>query len=142
MKTIFIKEHEQNRNWFLIDAAGKPLGRVAAKAASILRGKTKATFAANQNMGDYVVIINAAKAVVTGGKEQKKIYYNHTGFVGGLKEYTYETLLGKHPEEPMYRAVTGMLPGGRLGRALADNVKIYAGGENPHAEQNPQPIEL
>ena len=118
------------------------IGVSAAKAASILRGKTKATFAANQNMGDYVVIINAAKAVVTGGKEQKKIYYNHTGFVGGLKEYTYETLLGKHPEEPMYRAVTGMLPGGRLGRALADNVKIYAGAEHPHAAQNPQPIEL
>ena len=142
MKTIFIKEHEQNRNWFLIDAAGKPLGRVAAKAASILRGKTKATFAANQNMGDYVVIINAAKAVVTGGKEQKKIYYHHTGFVGGLRAHTYEKLLDKHPTKPMELAVAGMLPHGRLGRKMMDCVKIYAGAEHPHAAQNPQPVEL
>ena len=142
MKTIFIKEHEQNRNWFLIDAAGKPLGRVAAKAASILRGKTKATFAANQNMGDYVVIINAAKAVVTGGKEQKKIYYHHTGFVGGLRAHTYEKLLDKHPTKPMELAVAGMLPHGRLGRKMMDCVKIYAGAEHPHAAQNPQPVEF
>ncbi|MCR4626190.1 MAG: 50S ribosomal protein L13 [Treponema sp.] len=142
MKTIFIKEHEQARKWYLIDAAGKPLGRVAAKAAAILRGKNKAAFTTNQNMGDYVVIINAEKAVVTGGKETKKIYYKHTGFVGGLNHYSYETLLAKHPEEPMMRAVTGMLPGGRLGRALSDNVKIYAGAEHPHAAQNPEPVEL
>ena len=142
METIFVKEYDQPRKWYIIDAAGKTMGRVAAKAAYIARGKNKASYTKNQLMGDFVVIINAEKAVVTGGKEQKKIYYNHTGFVGGLKEYTYETLLGKHPEEPMYRAVTGMLPGGRLGRALADNVKIYAGAEHPHAAQNPQPIEL
>src|SRR5574344_2382475 len=132
MKTIFVKEHEQDRKWYLIDAAGKPLGRVAAKAAAILRGKKKATFAVNQNMGDYVVIINAAKAVVTGAKFTDKIYYQYTGFVGNLKHYTYERMLEKHPEEPMFIAVKGMLPNGRLGRALSDNVKIYAGAEHPH----------
>ena len=142
MKTIFIKEHEQNRKWYLIDAEGKSLGRVAAKAASILRGKNKAAFTTNQNMGDYVVIINAEKAVVTGGKEQKKIYYHHTGFVGGLRAHTYEKLAEKHPTDPMAIAVAGMLPHGRLGRKMMDNVKIYAGAEHPHAAQNPQPIEL
>lgn len=142
METIFVKEAEQARKWYIIDAEGKPLGRVAAKAAAIARGKNKATFTRNQLMGDFVVIINAAKAAVTGGKETKKIYYHHTGFVGGLRAHTYEKLLEKHPEDPMKIAVVGMLPNGRLGRKMMDNVKIYAGAEHPHAAQNPQPIEL
>ena len=112
METIFVKEHEQARKWYVIDAAGKPLGRVAAKAA------------------------------VTGGKEKKKIYYHHTGFVGGLRAHTYEKLLEKHPTQPMEIAVAGMLPHGRLGRKMMDCVKIYAGAEHPHAAQNPQPVEL
>lgn len=142
MKTIFVKEHEQKRDWFIIDAAGKPLGRVAAKAASVLRGKTKVTFATNQNMGDYVVIINADKVAVTGGKEQKKIYYKHSGFVGGLKSHTFEKLIERHPEDPIRLAIKGMLPNGRLGRAIMDNVKIYAGAEHPHAAQNPKALEV
>lgn len=142
MNTIFVKEHEQARKWYIIDAAGKPMGRVAAKAASVARGKNKPTFTKNQNMGDYVVIINADKVLVTGGKEQKKIYYHHTGFVGGLKAQTFEKLLEKHPEDPLKLAVKGMLPHGRLGRAMMDNVKIYAGADHPHAAQNPQPLEV
>jgi large subunit ribosomal protein L13 len=142
METIFVKENDQARKWYIIDAAGKPMGRVAAKAAYIARGKNKATFTRNQLMGDFVIIINAEKALVTGGKEQKKIYHHHTGFVGGLRSYTYEKVLEKHPTEPMARAVEGMLPGGRLGRKMMDCVKIYAGEAHPHVAQNPQPVEL
>ena len=143
MKTIFVNEKEQKRDWFVIDAAGKPLGRVAAKAASIVRGKEKPTYTPNQEMGDYVVIIHADKVAVTGGKEQKKIYYKYTtGYVGSLKAHTFEKLIEKHPEDPIRLAVKGMLPNGRLGRVLMDNVKIYAGPEHPHAAQNPKAVEL
>ena len=143
MKTIFVNEKEQKRDWFVIDAAGKPLGRVAAKAASIVRGKEKPTYTPNQEMGDYVVIINADKVAVTGGKEQKKIYYKYTtGYVGSLKAHTFEKLIEKHPEDPIRLAVKGILPNGRLGRVLMDNVKIYAGPEHPHAAQNPKAVEL
>ena len=143
MKTIFVNEKEQKRDWFVIDAAGKPLGRVAAKAASIVRGKEKPTYTPNQEMGDYVVIINADKVAVTGAKEQKKIYYKYTtGYVGSLKAHTFEKLIEKHPEDPIRLAVKGMLPNGRLGRVLMDNVKIYAGPEHPHAAQNPKAVEL
>ena len=143
MKTIFVNEKEQKRDWFVIDAAGKPLGRVAAKAASIVRGKEKPTYTPNQEMGDYVVIINADKVAVTGGKEQKKIYYKYTtGYVGSLKAHTFEKLIEKHPEDPIRLAVKGMLPNGRLGRVLMDNVKVYAGPEHPHAAQNPKAVEL
>ena len=142
MDTIFVKESEQARKWYVIDAAGKPLGRVAAKAAAIARGKNKVTYTKNQNMGDFVVIINAEKVAVTGGKEQKKIYHHHTGFVGGLSSQTFEKLLEKHPTDPLALAVAGMLPHNRLGRKLMDNVKIYAGAEHPHTAQKPEAIEL
>ena len=123
MKTIFVNEQEQKREWFLIDAEGKPLGRVASKIAAIVRGKTKFTFTPNQNMGDYVVVINAGKVALSGGKEQKKLYYKHTGFVGGLRSYTFEKLSEKHPEDPIRLAVKGMLPSGRLGRAILEKKK-------------------
>lgn len=143
MKTIFVNERDQKREWFIIDAAGKTLGRVAAKAAAIVRGKEKATYTPNQEMGDYVVIINADKIAVSGGKEQKKIYYKYTtGYVGSLKAHTFEKLIEKHPTDPLRIAVKGMLPHGRLGRVLIQNVKIYAGSEHPHAAQNPKVIEL
>ncbi len=142
MKTIFVNEQEQKREWFLIDAEGKPLGRVASKIAAIVRGKTKFTFTPNQNMGDYVVVINAGKVALSGGKEQKKLYYKHTGFVGGLRAYTFEKLSEKHPEDPIRLAVKGMLPSGRLGRAILENVKIYAGADHPHKAQNPKPLEV
>ncbi len=143
MKTVFVNEKAQKRDWYIIDAAGKSLGRVAAKAAAIVRGKEKATYTPNQEMGDYVVIINADKVAVTGGKEQKKIYYKYsTGFVGSLKAHTFEKLIERHPEDPIRLAVKGMLPHGRLGRTLMGNVKIYAGAEHPHAAQNPKSVEL
>lgn len=142
MKTIFVNEQEQKHEWFLIDAEGKPLGRVASKIAAIVRGKTKFTFTPNQNMGDYVVVINAGKVALSGGKEQKKLYYKHTGFVGGLRSYTFEKLSEKHPEDPIRLAVKGMLPSGRLGRAILENVKIYAGADHPHKAQNPKPLEV
>ena len=119
------------------------LCKKSAKAASIVRGKEKPTYTPNQEMGDYVVIINADKVAVTGGKEQKKIYYKYTtGYVGSLKAHTFEKLIEKHPEDPIRLAVKGMLPNGRLGRVLMDNVKIYAGPEHPHAAQNPKAVEL
>lgn len=142
MKTIFVNEQEQKREWFLIDAEGKPLGRVASKIAAVVRGKTKFTFTPNQNMGNYVVVINAGKVALSGGKEQKKLYYKHTGFVGGLRSYTFEKLSEKHPEDPIRLAVKGMLPSGRLGRAILENVKIYAGADHPHKAQNPKPLEV
>ena len=142
MDTIFAKAQDIKRAWYVIDAAGKPLGRVAAKAAALARGKHKATYAPHQNTGDYVVIINADKVAVSGGKEQKKMYYNYTGFVGNLKHFTCEKLLARHPSEPLERAIKGMLPHNRLGRVLFENVKVYAGAEHPHKAQNPQPLEV
>lgn len=142
MKTIFVNERDAVRNWYVIDAAGKPLGRVAAKAAAMLRGKHKATYAPNQEMGDFIVIVNADKVAVTGAKFTDKMYYHHTGYVGGLKSFTFEKKIERHPEAPIMLAIKGMLPNGRLGRKLLKNVKIYAGENHPHASQNPQPLEI
>ena len=142
MKTIFVNERDAVRNWYVVDAAGKPLGRVAAKVASVLRGKHKATFARNQEMGDYVVIINADKVAVTGAKFNDKLYHYHTGYVGGLKTFTFEKKIQRHPDAPLMLAIKGMLPKGPLGRAMLKNVKVYAGTEHPHTAQNPQPLEI
>jgi large subunit ribosomal protein L13 len=142
MNTVFIKPDKVERKWFVIDAEGKVLGRVAAKAASIVRGKEKAIFAPHQEVGDYVVIVNADKAVLTGRKPVQKLYYRHTGYVGGLKSLNYEKLAARHPESPLELAVKGMLPKGPLGRKLLKNVKVYAGSKHPHEAQNPQPINL
>nr|NLK45264.1 50S ribosomal protein L13 [Treponema sp.] len=142
MKTIFLNEREAVRNWYVIDAANKPLGRVAAKTASVLRGKDKFSYTPNQEMGDFVVIINAEKVAVTGKKATDKMYYHHTGYVGGIKAKNFEKLIERHPEAPLMEAIKGMIPNGRLGRRLLTNVKIYAGAEHPHAAQNPQPLEV
>jgi len=142
MNTVFVKPAKVERKWFVIDADGKVIGRVAAKAASIVRGKEKAIFAPHQEMGDYVVIINANKAVLTGRKPVQKLYYHHTGYVGGLKTQNFEKLSARHPESPMELAIKGMLPKGPLGRKLFKNVKVYAGENHPHAAQNPQSINL
>jgi large subunit ribosomal protein L13 len=142
MDTVFVKPAKVERKWFVIDAEGKVLGRVAARAASIVRGKEKVVFAPHQEMGDFVVIINAGKAVVTGRKTVQKLYYRHSGYVGGLKTVNYEKLSAKHPASPMELAVKGMLPKGPLGRKLLKNVKVYAGPRHPHAAQNPQAINL
>ncbi|MCQ2594989.1 MAG: 50S ribosomal protein L13 [Treponemataceae bacterium] len=142
MKTIFVNEQEAVRNWYVIDAAGKPLGRVAAKAAAVVRGKNKASFTPNQEMGDFVVIINAEKIEVTGNKFLGKMYYHHTGHVGGLKARTFEKTLERDGTAPLKEAIKGMIPHNRLGRRLMNNVKIYVGSEHPHTAQNPQPLEV
>lgn len=142
MKTLFVKPAEVERKWYVIDAEGKPLGRVAAKAAAMVRGKEKALYTPHQEVGDYVVIVNAEKVAVTGAKRRDKLYYRHTGYAGGLKSTTFEKLIARHPTSPLQLAVKGMLPKGPLGRKLLLNVKIYAGAEHPHAAQNPQKIEF
>lgn len=142
MKTIFIKEHEAPRSWYVIDATGKPLGRVAAKVAAMLRGKHKTCFAPHEEIGDYVVVINADKVAVTGNKAKDKMYYRHTGYVGGLKAINFNGLIQKKPTEPLMLAIKGMLPKGHLGRKLLGNAKIYAGTEHPHKAQNPIAVEV
>lgn len=142
MKTIFVKPAEAPRAWYLIDAKDKVLGRVAVKVANIVRGKNKAIFTPHQEVGDYVVVINAGNIGVTGGKEEKKLYRRHTGFPGGLKTDTFQSLSARHPTAPLENAIWGMLPKGPLGRKLFLNVKIYAGAEHPHAAQNPQAIDV
>ena len=142
MKTIFAKESELKNNWYIIDASGKTLGRVASKVASVLRGKNKASYEPNSICGDCVVIINAEKIEVSGKKHSDMLYRHYTGFVGGLRSYSFDTLIAKHPTDPLRRTIAGMLPHNRLGRKLINNVKIYAGAEHPHAAQKPEKIEL
>jgi len=141
MKTIFAKPALVKRKWYVIDAEGKILGRVAAKVASIVRGKNKAIFVPHQEIGDFVVVINADKIAVTGRKAQQKMYYKHSGYVGGLKANNYEKVIERHPTMPLENAIKGMLPKGPLGRKMAKNAKIYAGTEHPHGSQKPVPIE-
>ena len=141
MKTVFAKPASVERKWYVIDAEGKVLGRVAAKVAAIVRGKNKAIFVPHQEIGDFVVVINADKVVVTGKKSEQKVYYSHSGYVGGLKTKTYEKLIEKHPTRPLQNAIKGMLPKGPLGRKMAKNVKLYAGTAHPHDSQKPVPIE-
>jgi large subunit ribosomal protein L13 len=142
MKTVFIKPALAERKWFVIDAEGKVMGRVAAKVASIVRGKTKAIYAPHQEVGDYVVVINADKIAVTGRKAQQKMYYRHSGYPGGLKAHNFEKVIARHPTAPLENAIKGMLPKGPLGRKLAKNAKVYAGSAHPHAAQNPTLIEM
>lgn len=142
MKTIFVTSATAERSWYIIDAEGKPLGRVAAKVASMLRGKNKPTYTPSQETGDFVVVINAEKVAVTGRKRQNKMYYRHSGYPGGLKDFTFNELLGRDPVAPLELAVRGMLPKGPLGRKLYKNAKIYAGSQHPHAAQMPAAIDL
>jgi len=142
MKTVFAKPASIERKWYIIDAEGKVLGRLAAKIATIARGKNKAIFVPNQEIGDFIVVINADKVAVTGRKTQQKMYYRHTGYVGGLKVSNFEKVMEKHPTMPLEAAIKGMLPKGPLGRKLAKNIKIYAGTSHPHSAQNPIPLEV
>lgn len=137
MKT-FIPKPGENAKWLLIDAENKVLGRVAAEAAHILRGKNKPTYTPFLDCGDHVVIINADKVVVTGNKGEQKKYYRHSGYVGGMRETTFDKMMEKHPTRALTLAITGMLPHTSLGRKQATNVRIYAGAEHPHTAQNPQ----
>ncbi len=142
MKTLFTKGNDVKNDWYVIDASGKTLGRVAALAASVLRGKNKPTFEPNSLCGDFVVIINAEKIQVSGKKPDDMMYRHYTGFVRGLRSYSFNELLAKNPTEPLRRTIVGMLPHNRLGRQMAGNLKIYAGSEHPHAAQNPKPLEV
>jgi len=142
MKTIFVKPSEVVRKWYIIDAEDKVLGKVAAKAAELVRGKHKALYTPHQEVGDFVIIVNAAKAVVTGRKREQKQYYRHSGYPGGLTTETYEKALKRKPVFPVEHAVRGMLPKGRLGRKLFNNVKVYADARHPHAAQQPEPVEV
>ena len=142
MSTTLLKKETLERKWYVIDAAGKPLGRVAAKAAVILRGKNKPQFTPNSDCGDFVVVINADKVQLTGNKAATKTYYRHSGYNGGLKAESFRQAMEKHPEKVIERAVRGMLPKTTLGRAQMTKLKVYAGAEHPHAAQNPTKIEL
>ena len=142
MKTFMPKAADITRKWYVVDAEGLALGRVASQVANILRGKNKPIYTPNVDTGDYVIVINASKIVLTGKKLDQKIYYKHSGYVGGLKETKYRKLLAEKPEVAMRHAVVGMLPKGPLGRQMAKKLKIYAGAEHEHAAQQPEKLEL
>ena len=142
MKTFMPKAADITRKWYVVDAEGLALGRVASQVANILRGKNKPIYTPNVDTGDFVIVINADKVVLTGKKLDQKIYYKHSGYVGGLKETKYRKLLAEKPEEAMRHAVVGMLPKGPLGRQMAKKLKIYAGAEHEQAAQQPEKLEL
>lgn len=142
MKTFMQTKETVERTWYVIDAADKPLGRVATKAATILRGKHKATFTPHIDCGDYVIIINADKVKLTGNKINDKMYYNHSGFPGGLRTRNAKTMLESYPVEMVERAVNGMLPTGPLGRQMYRKLFVYAGSEHKHEAQKPTTITI
>ena len=142
MKTFVAKEHEIEKTWHLIDASDKVLGRLATEIANILRGKNKAVFTPHMDAGDYVVVVNAAKVVLTGEKLEKKVYYRHSGYVGGLKKAIAKEMLQKRPENLIRLAVKGMLPKNSLGRRQLAKLKIYAGPDHPHQAQKPEKLEV
>ena len=142
MKTFMQTKETVERKWYVIDAADKPLGRVATKAATILRGKHKATFTPHIDCGDYVIIINADKVKLTGNKVNDKMYYNHSGFPGGLRTRNAKTMLESYPVEMVERAVNGMLPNGPLGRQMYRKLFVYAGSEHKHEAQKPTTITI
>ncbi len=142
MSTYMAKAGQVARKWYIIDAAGKPLGRVAAQAAVLLRGKHKPEFTPHVDCGDHVIIINCGKAVLTGKKLEQKKWYRHTGWIGGLKEVKYSTLMAQRPEKAMELAVTGMIPSNTIGRAACTRLRVYAGTEHAHAAQKPEVYEF
>jgi large subunit ribosomal protein L13 len=138
MKSYVAKPHEIQRKWYVMDAEGQTLGRLASEAASILRGKKKPIFTPFIDTGDYVIVVNAEKVEVTGKKRKEKIYKRHTGYPGGLREITFDKLLAKRPEEIIRHAIKGMMPNGKLGRAMFKKLKVYAGPEHKHVAQKPE----
>ncbi|HSG79979.1 MAG TPA: 50S ribosomal protein L13 [Acidimicrobiia bacterium] len=141
-KTYTPRAADIERSWWVVDATDLPLGRLASEVAKILRGKHKPTFAPHMDGGDYVVVINAEKIAVTGGKAAQKMYYRHSGYPGGLSESGFEEMRAKHPERIVERAVRGMLPKNRLGRAIYRKLKVYAGQDHPHTGQQPQVLDI
>ena len=142
MKTFMLRKEDVNTKWYVIDAEGQNLGRVATKAAHILRGKHKVTFTPHVNCGDAVIIINSGKVNLTGDKLNKKIYYNHSGYRGGLSVRTAKTMKNEYPVEMVERAIKGMLPKNRLGRQMFKKLYVYEGAEHNHEAQKPERIEL
>ena len=142
MKSYMQKKETVDRKWYVIDAAGKPLGRVATLAATYLRGKHKPTYTPHIDCGDNIIIINVEKGVLTGNKEDKKIYYNHSMYQGGLRERTAKEMRERYPEEMMERAVKGMLPHNRLGRQMYKKLFVYAGENHKHEAQKPEVLEV
>ena len=140
MKTFTPKADEIERRWWVVDAEGQILGRLATQVASVLRGKHKVQFTPHLDVGDYVVVVNAEKIAVTGDRLAQKTYYRHSGYPGGLREQTLEELLARHPDRAVRLAVKGMLPRNRLGRQTYRKLKVYAGPDHPHAAQAPKPL--
>lgn len=142
MKTYSAKAHEVKRDWYIVDASDKVLGRLATEIARRLRGKHKAEYTPHVDTGDYIIVTNAEKVTVTGQKFKDKMYYHHTGFPGGIKSMTFEKLQQKHPVRIIERAVKGMLPRNPLGREMYRKLKIYVGADHPHAAQQPKQLEI
>ena len=142
MKSFMQTKETVDRKWYVLDAKGLPLGRVASRAAVVLRGKHKATYTPHIDCGDYVIIVNAKEVKLTGDKLNKKIYYTHSGYVGGLRERTAKTMIEKYPVEMVERAVKGMLPKNRLGRQMYKKLFVYEGETHPHMAQKPEVLEL
>lgn len=142
MKTFTAKNEEVTRDWYLVDASDKTLGRLATEIARRLRGKHKPEYTPHVDTGDYIVVVNANKVKVTGNKARDKMYYSHSGYIGNLKSINFEKLLAKNPEKIIETAVKGMLPKNPLGRAMFRKLKVYAGAEHKHASQQPKPLEI
>ena len=142
MKTYMAKAETVERKWYVVDAAGVPLGRLATKVASVLRGKHKPTFTSNVDTGDFVIVINTDKAVLTGKKLENKFYRYHTGYIGGLKEISYKKMMAEKSDLAVYEAVKGMLPKNSLGRATIKKLKVYKGAEHNHAAQKPEELKV
>ena len=142
MKTYVVNQEDITRKWFVVDADGKTLGRLASAIAQILRGKHKPIYSPHLDVGDYVVVVNAERIAVTGRKMDQKMYYRHTGYPGGIRESNLRDLLARHPTYAVKYAVRGMLPKNRLGRKMIKKLKIYAGPEHPHQAQQPETLEL
>tara|TARA_B100000945_G_scaffold28105_1_gene19553 strand:+ start:161 stop:589 length:429 start_codon:yes stop_codon:yes gene_type:complete len=142
MKTVSAKKETVRRDWYVVDATDKVLGRIATEIANRLRGKHKPEYTPHIDTGDYVVVVNADKVRVTGNKVTDKIYFHHTGYPGGIKETSFAKLMETHPERAIEIAVKGMMPRNKLSRAMLGKLKIYAGGEHPHTAQQPKPLEL
>ena len=142
MKTYSAKSHEVKRDWYIVDATGKVLGRIATEVARRLRGKHKPEFTPHVDTGDYIVVVNADKLRVTGNKAKDKLYHRHTTYPGGLRTTSFEKLHAKHPERVLKLAVKGMLPKGPLGYAMIKKMKVYTGAEHPHAAQQPKPLQI
>jgi len=142
MKTFSAKNHDIDRNWYLVDAQNKTLGRLSTEIASRLRGKHKPIYTPHVDTGDYIVVVNASKIRVTGNKMKDKIYYKHTGYIGNLKSENLETMLEKYPERVLMKSVRGMLPKSKLGNAMIKKLRVFAGPEHTHIAQQPEPLEL